>query len=150
MRWANTEACWRFAEYLLRHQPTEHQPEHRVLCYHAKLLPVIRYEVERNLDTLLQRKDAAAFFHHPLVRDILDHNAAADVMLVVSATPIEEIGRDHDFDWAIIEPSSTRAIIQTAGRVRRHRLASQNTQNIALLSTTVRGLKGENFALVNR
>ncbi len=146
VRWANTEACWRFAEYLLRHEPTDHQPEHRVLCYHAKLLPVIRYEVERNLDTLLQRKDATAFFHHPLVRDILDHNVTDDVMLVVSATPIEEIGRDHDFDWAIIEPSSTRAIIQTAGRVRRHRLASQNTQNIALLSTTVRGLKGENFA----
>ena len=146
VRWANTEPCWRFAEYLLRHEPNANQAEHRVLCYHAKLLPVIRYAVETNLDQLLQRKDASAFFQHSLIRDLLDNSTADDIMLVVSATPIEEIGRDHDFDWAIIEPSSTRAIIQTAGRVRRHRPASTDAQNIALLSSTVRGLKGENFA----
>lgn len=146
VRWANTEPCWRFAEYLLRHEPNANQAEHRVLCYHAKLLPVIRYAVETNLDQLLQRKDASAFFQHSLIRDLLDNTTADDIMLVVSATPIEEIGRDHDFDWAIIEPSSTRAIIQTAGRVRRHRPASTDAQNIALLSSTVRGLKGENFA----
>lgn len=147
VRWANTEPCWRFAEYLLRHEPSANQAEHRVLCYHAKLLPVIRYAVERNLDQMLQRKDDSNFFQHSLIRDILDHTTADNIMLVVSATPIEEIGRDHDFDWAIIEPSSTRAIIQTAGRVRRHRSsASADVQNIALLSSTVRGLKGENFA----
>lgn len=146
VRWANTEPCWRFAEYLLRHEPNATQPEHRVLCYHAKLLPVVRYEVERNLDQMLQRKDENHFFQHPLVRDLLDHTDAHDIVLIVSATPIEEIGRDHDFDWAIIEPSSTRAIVQTAGRVRRHRPTSHNVQNIALLSTTLRGLKGEALA----
>lgn len=146
VRWSNTEPCWRFAEYLLHHEPTPDQPDHRVLCYHAKLLPVVRFEVEKQLDVMLKRKDEAQFLQHPLVRQALDSSSAIDIMLVVSATPIEEIGRDHDFDWAIIEPSSTRAIIQTAGRVRRHRPATANTQNIALLSTTVRGYKGKDTA----
>lgn len=146
VRWSNTEPCWRFAEYLLRHEPTPDQPDHRVLCYHAKLLPVVRFEVEKQLDVMLKRKDEAEFLQHLLVRQALDHSPAQDIVLVVSATPIEEIGRDHDFDWAIIEPSSTRAIIQTAGRVRRHRPTTANTQNIALLSTTVRGYKGNDKA----
>lgn len=33
-------------------------------------------------------------------------------------------GRDHDYDWAIVEPSSMRSIIQLAGRIRRHRPGS--------------------------
>jgi CRISPR-associated endonuclease/helicase Cas3 len=146
VRWSNTEPCWRFAEYLLRHEPTPDQPDHRVLCYHSKLLPVVRFEVEKQLDVMLKRKDEAQFLQHPLVRQALDHSTAQDILLVVSATPIEEIGRDHDFDWAIIEPSSTRAIIQTAGRVRRHRPTTADTQNIALLSTTIRGYKGKDKA----
>ena len=35
---------------------------------------------------------------------------------------MEEVGRDHDFDWAIIDASSVQSIVQTAGRVNRHRL----------------------------
>lgn len=33
------------------------------------------------------------------------------------ATAVAEVGRDHDYDWAIVEPSSMRSIIQLAGRV---------------------------------
>jgi CRISPR-associated endonuclease/helicase Cas3 len=141
VRWANTAACWQFAEYLLKQSPPT-GIDHRVLCYHAKLLPVVRFEVETHLDKMLKRKDETNFLQHDLIRNVLDNSAEQDVMLVVSATPIEEIGRDHDFDWAIIEPSSTRAIIQTAGRVRRHRGVSGNTANIAILSHTIRALKG--------
>lgn len=141
VRWANTAACWQFAEYLLKQSPPT-GIDHRVLCYHAKLLPVMRFEVETHLDKMLKRDKEANFLQHDLIRNVLDNSAEQDVMLVVSATPIEEIGRDHDFDWAIIEPSSTRAIIQTAGRVRRHRGVSGNTANIAILSHTIRALKG--------
>ncbi len=49
------------------------------------------------------------------------------------ATPVEEVGRDHDFDWAVVEPSSYRSIIQLAGRVRRHREGEVKEANIALL-----------------
>ncbi len=140
VRWSNTEPCWCFARYLLN-RPAHSGIDHRVLCYHAKLLPVMRFEVERHLDKMLNRHDESNFLQHPLIRDVLDTSLEQEVMIIVSATPIEEIGRDHDFDWAVLEPSSTRAIIQASGRVRRHR-ESADTKNIALMSTTVRGSKG--------
>ncbi|MGL5251137.1 MAG: type I-F CRISPR-associated helicase Cas3f, partial [Enterovibrio sp.] len=59
------------------------------------------------------------------------------------ATPVEEVGRDHDFDWAIIEPSSFRSIIQMAGRVRRHRDGEVLSPNIGLLQYNFKGFKGE-------
>ena len=37
-------------------------------------------------------------------------------------SPVTEVGRDHDYDWAVVEPSSMRSLIQLAGRVRRHHL----------------------------
>jgi CRISPR-associated endonuclease/helicase Cas3 len=39
----------------------------------------------------------------------------------VLGSPVTEVGRDHDYDWAVVEPSSMRSLIQLAGRVRRHR-----------------------------
>ncbi|MGM3371966.1 hypothetical protein, partial [Escherichia coli] len=63
-------------------------------------------------------------------------------------TPVEEVGRDHDFDWAIIEPSSSRSIIQLAGRVLRHRKLEQDSQqpNIALMQYNLKGLRGAKVA----
>ncbi|WP_438357140.1 hypothetical protein, partial [Burkholderia cenocepacia] len=50
-----------------------------------------------------------------------------------------EVGRDHDYDWAIVDPSSMRSIIQLAGRVWRHRPEKIATQaNILLLPTNWR------------
>lgn len=68
----------------------------------------------------------------------------ADVIFILVATPVEEVGRDHDFDWAVVEPSSCRSIIQIAGRVLRHRplLENINRPNIALMDYNLRGLKG--------
>jgi CRISPR-associated endonuclease/helicase Cas3 len=57
------------------------------------------------------------------------------------ATPVEEVGRDHDFDWAVIEPSSYRSIIQLAGRVRRHRKEAISTPNIAIMQYNLKGLR---------
>ena len=51
----------------------------------------------------------------------MTQTSADHVIFLVVSTPVEEIGRDHDFDWAVIEPSSYRSIIQLAGRIRRHR-----------------------------
>jgi CRISPR-associated endonuclease/helicase Cas3 len=64
------------------------------------------------------------------------------------STPVEEVGRDHDFDWAVVEPSSFRSIIQLAGRVLRHQQLAKHIQkpNIALLQTNLKGLMGEKIA----
>lgn len=65
-----------------------------------------------------------------------------ELRLIVIASPIEEVGRDHDFDWAIIEPSSMHSIIQCAGRVNRHRKIKVESDkfNIGLLSQNWKSL----------
>ena len=66
------------------------------------------------------------------------------------ATPVEETGRDHDFDWAVIEPSSGRSIIQLAGRVLRHRKRAEDisSANIAVMDYNIRGLKEQKRAFI--
>jgi len=60
----------------------------------------------------------------------------------VLATPVAEVGRDHDYDWAIVEPSSMRSIIQLAGRVWRHRPEKiANEPNILLMQYNIRYFK---------
>ena len=56
------------------------------------------------------------------------------------ASPVAEVGRDHDYDWAIIEPSSMRSIIQIAGRVLRHRETKPQCKNILLLDKNIKCL----------
>ena len=62
-------------------------------------------------------------------------------MFILVATPVEEVGRDHDFDWAIIEPSSYRSIIQLSGRVRRHRKTEIQEPNVAVMQYNLRALR---------
>jgi CRISPR-associated endonuclease/helicase Cas3 len=111
----------------------------RVCCYHANLLAIHRFHVERSLDSLLCRKPGARPLHgHPLIREVLSAATTDEVLFVVVATPVEEIGRDHDFDWAVIEPSSSQSIVQTAGRVNRHRRSAVTQPNVALLQFNFR------------
>lgn len=49
-----------------------------------------------------------------------------------------EVGRDHDYDWAVVEPSSMRSLIQLVGRVRRHRPDPYLKTNIHLLQRNVK------------
>jgi CRISPR-associated endonuclease/helicase Cas3 len=51
------------------------------------------------------------------------------------------VGRDHDFDWAVIEPSSFRSFIQIAGRVLIHRNKEVIEPNIAIMKYNYRTLK---------
>lgn len=105
-----------------------------IACYHSQLFPIHRWHIEKRLDELLSRKKGDAhIFNDPEIRQILDRNNSSDLVLIVVATPVEEIGRDHDFDWAVIEPSSAQSIVQVAGRVNRHRLKSVEKANIAIL-----------------
>lgn len=123
----------------------------RVCCYHANLLAMHRFHIERSLDTLLRRTPGSSALHdHLAVRQALQEARTDDVLLVVVATPVEEIGRDHDFDWAVIEPSSSQSIVQTAGRVNRHRKVAIDRPNVALLQVnfkeaTSRGVRRSVF-----
>lgn len=117
----------------------ESLPDVRVCCYHAQVGLLQRWNIERTLDDILTRKSAMwkshtlqnAFMEEALRRAVA--TGGSDLRCIVVATPVEEIGRDHDFDWAVIEPSSSQSIVQTAGRVNRHRLDAIASPNIAVL-----------------
>jgi CRISPR-associated endonuclease/helicase Cas3 len=95
----------------------------RIVCYHSQHFMMQRFHIENKLDTLLNRKEGSAhILQDPDIREALDSATTKNVLFIVVATPVEEIGRDHDFDWAVIEPSSIQSLIQTAGRVNRHRM----------------------------
>ncbi|MBU2551654.1 MAG: type I-F CRISPR-associated helicase Cas3f [Proteobacteria bacterium] len=113
------------------------------LCvYHSQHPLLVRSGLERVLDRLLNRKDPSDVFQHPVVRRRLDTTAERNHIFVVLATPVAEVGRDHDYDWGIVEPSSMRSIIQLAGRIRRHRPGPCLTPNLILLDVNLRYLTG--------
>jgi CRISPR-associated endonuclease/helicase Cas3 len=116
--------------------------QHIHLCiYHSQHTLLVRSGIERRLDRLLNRKVEDAIFQDPEMRAWLQAHPEPDQIFVVLATAVAEVGRDHDYDWAIVEPSSMRSIIQLAGRVRRHRPGPCSAPNLYLLDTNVRHLE---------
>lgn len=146
IRVANIPPCVALTRFLLNTDWPEHIAP-RVMAYHSRQVLLLRSEQERHLDTVLKRKEKPneqpKAFSHPIIRKHIDQCAAQDVIFILVATPVEEVGRDHDFDWAIVEPSSYRSIIQLAGRVLRHRKREQDitTANIALMQFNLRAIR---------
>lgn len=144
VRFANIDPCVNMAISLLS---TEWPADTAVfvMCYHSRQVLLLRHEQEAYLDHVLRRKQersAQVAFQDAIIRRHLDHSQAKKCIFLVVATPVEEIGRDHDFDWAIIEPSSYRSIIQLAGRVHRHRPCLQDIEapNIGVMQFNWRGM----------
>ncbi|MBP6598474.1 MAG: type I-F CRISPR-associated helicase Cas3 [Giesbergeria sp.] len=112
------------------------------LCvYHARFPLLLRSAIEQRLDATLNRRQPDAVFERPDLRQCIDSHPAADQMFIVLGSPVTEVGRDHDYDWAVVEPSSMRSLIQLAGRVRRHRAGGCTQPNIAVLDTNLRHLQ---------
>lgn len=114
-----------------------------VIPYHSNLLKVVRYETERRLDLLLTRNGDR---DPVLYSDFVKNGKAlgfSKMLLVVVATPVEEVGRDHCFDWALADVSSTRSLIQLAGRVRRHRPVV-HIPNVGVFEYPFRHLRNKN------
>lgn len=117
---------------------------HIHLCaYHARHPVLVRAEIEKTLDGMLKRHNPESVFRHPELRQTLDESQEVDHLFIVLATAVAEVGRDHDYDWAVVEPSSMRSIIQLAGRVKRHREfdCPPDQPNILLLETNVKAIK---------
>lgn len=114
-------------------------PEARVACYHARDFRIHRHLKEQRLDFLLSRKRGDAhILADSEIATLLASSPGGDVPFIVVATPVEEIGRDHDFDWGVLEPSSAHSIVQAAGRVNRHRLVPVFAPNVAILRHNAR------------
>lgn len=120
------------------------------LCvYHSQHPLLMRSTIEHRLDAVLDRRrknasDPDPAFARPQVRQALDAYPEADQLFIVLGSPVTEVGRDHDYDWAVVEPSSLRSLIQLAGRVRRHRPEPVATCNVLVLDTNLRAFERRN------
>ena len=148
VRMANISPCVDLTRHLLTHQwPVDTQV--RVMAYHSQQILLMRHQQELHLDGVLKRKENPGeqpkAFANSVIRYHLDHitrtqKAVKNVLFILVATPVEEVGRDHCFDWAVVEPSSYRSIIQLAGRVRRHRAGAIDQPNISLMQYNLKGI----------
>ena len=138
IRMANIDPLFDVARELFR-QGAEAGCHIHLCVYHSRHPLLVRAAIERTLDAALQRNKPDAVFRLESVRQRLDASPEQDHLFVVLATAVAEVGRDHDYDWAIVEPSSMRSIIQLAGRVRRHRagVCAADQPNLYLLDTNV-------------
>jgi len=142
IRVANIKPCIALTRYLLNSDWPDHVAV-RIMAYHSQQILIMRNEQEKHLDAVLKRTgDEQAVFNTPKIREHLDAVASEHVIFILVATPVEEVGRDHDFDWAVVEPSSYRSFIQLAGRVLRHRDIEEGIQspNMALLQYNLRAI----------
>lgn len=109
------------------------------LCvYHARFPLLQRSSIEHQLDAAFNRRDSQAVYHLPAIRAAVDGTPESHHLFVVLASPVCEVGRDWDADWAVAEPSSLRSLIQLAGRVQRHRRKVVETPNLIIFDTNLR------------
>ncbi|SGZ81109.1 CRISPR-associated helicase Cas3, Yersinia-type [Bathymodiolus thermophilus thioautotrophic gill symbiont] len=137
VRVANIKPCVKFAKYLLTCDFPENT-EIRTMAYHSQQVLIMRHEQEKYLDSILKNRNKVEKI---LTEKIVKNSTNKNIIFVLVATPVEEVGRDHDFDWAIIEPSSYRSFIQLAGRVLRHRNKIITKPNVAIMQYNYKTLK---------
>ncbi|PCI69177.1 MAG: type I-F CRISPR-associated helicase Cas3 [Piscirickettsiaceae bacterium] len=142
VRMANINPCVNLTKYFLKHSVGE-GVEIKTMAYHSRQVLLMRHEQEKYLDKILKRDkgDDEHILEDETIRAHIDNSDAKNIIFVLVATPVEEVGRDHDFDWAVIEPSSYRSFIQLAGRVLRHRDKEVLEPNIAIMKYNYRALK---------
>jgi CRISPR-associated endonuclease/helicase Cas3 len=149
VRVANIAPCIELTKFLLE-KDWPQETEARVMAYHSQQVLLLRSVQEKHLDQVLKRKEKAGempeALSNPVIRSHLDainknSQSIRNVVFILVATPVEEVGRDHDFDWAVVEPSSYRSIIQLAGRVKRHRSGEVEKPNVSLLQYNWKGIR---------
>lgn len=141
VRMANIDPIFDVASALYAHAAPDGMRIH--LCvYHARFPLVQRSAIEAMLDATFNRRNEDAVWKLPEVRRALDTKSSEDNHLfVVLASPVCEVGRDWDADWALAEPSSMRSLIQLAGRVQRHRRKPPQAPNVLVFDTNLKGIK---------
>lgn len=143
VRWVNVAPSMMYAKHLLDRGLCGRDVY--VIPYNGTLLPAVRHELEALINPLLRRKHlrgADPILTNVQVRRVLDApDAADDIIIVMVTTSLEEVGRDHDFDWCVLEPGSVRGLIQMAGRVLRHRDVVPTGTNVCILQRCFRDVR---------
>lgn len=99
--------------------------------YHSRLTTAWRSLLEQKLDILLSERsdqDPVTSAMKALLEARVAKakaNGKRGLCVVVLSSPLEETGRNHDFDWGIAEPTAWRNLAQLVGRLLRFRLGLQ-------------------------
>ena len=142
VRVANIDPCVALTKLFLQ-ESTSEGVDIKAMAYHSRQVLLMRHEQEKYLDKILKRNNGDAhILEDKVIRGHIDQSKGNEVIFVLVAMPVEEVGRDHDFDWAVIEPSSYRSFVQMAGR------KAVSEPNIAIMQYNYRALKtkGEKIA----
>jgi CRISPR-associated endonuclease/helicase Cas3 len=145
VRIANINPLVAIARLLLANPTPENFCIHYCV-YHSQYPLAQRAFIESKLDQALNRKNQETIWDCPEINHAIRHYPEQNQLFVVLATSVAEVGRDHDYDWAIAEPSSMRSIIQIAGRIQRHRKQTPQTENLYILAKNYKALKGKEIA----
>ncbi|MFH7587346.1 type I-F CRISPR-associated helicase Cas3f [Oceanimonas smirnovii] len=142
VRMANINPLVNISQKLLETPAPENTQIHYCI-YHSQYPLLQRTSIEKMLDRALKRHKEEEWQENSGIRDVIEQSDSQHHIFVVLATSVAEVGRDHDYDWAIVEPSSLRSIIQLAGRIQRHRMQPPNQENIHILAQNYKALKGK-------
>ncbi len=145
VRMANIDPLFDVALALYR-QGVPHGFRIHLCVYHSQFPLLTRSAIEYRLDAALNRRDPAAVFELPDIRQRIDASPEPDQLFIVLGSPVTEVGRDHDYDWAVVEPSSVRSMIQLAGRIRRHRAGPVESSNLLLFDSNLRHFENKDRA----
>ncbi len=141
VRLANIDPLVAIAQQILCQQASPGYCIHFCI-YHSRHPLLVRSEMERELDAVLARHRPESLWQHACIQSAMENYPQQDHIFIVFGTAVTEVGRDHDYDWAIAEPSSMRSLIQLAGRLQRHREQISATPNLHILNKNRKALKG--------
>jgi len=127
----------------LAHRARHPDIHYEYVCYHSKTTGFERYLQEYFLNNMMKRKGQS------LPSDVADlkeglfdrarRAGKSRVVVVVLTTNVIEVGRDHCYDWCVLEPSSLASFVQSIGRVLRHRKTKKvSAPNVALLNAPLK------------
>ncbi len=131
------------ANYLANYLDKEFKDAY-IGTYHSDEFTIQRFMKEKILDRILDRKNGNSNIENcEYIESLIQKSNSKEIRFIVIASPVEEVGRDHDFDWGILEPSSARSLVQTAGRINRHRFHKICKPNIAILDKSFSCFNGD-------
>lgn len=144
VRFNLTKQAQAFTAWLVKHHADLEEATGwriRANYYGATLDSSARRLIEGRLGELLRRKNQQ-FSEVPELARLLHEPDNRPTLVLLVTTPLIEVGRDYDVDFAILEPCSDMSIIQSAGRVLRHRYSLLPAEaNISLMPFSLRALE---------
>lgn len=141
IRFNTAKQAWLFSQWLLCRDSSHDKFEYRVVCYHAKHPRLVLGLMDEKLNKLNNRKKDSDWQQLEELKTAIEATMTAgkkQLMILIVTTTLQETGRDHDYDWAVLEPRSVRGEIQASGRVRRHRTEAWDKTNVLIMSQPMR------------